>query len=74
MNATFRLTPFTRVVPNDTPLSGPEVCQLDSRRDLQVLGLGYDTQLVLLFDVGCVLSLVFIGGVLQMAYPELYQK
>ena len=41
---------------------------------VQVLGLGYDIQLVLLFDVGCVLSLVFIGGVLRMAYPELYQK
>ena len=41
---------------------------------VQVLGLGYDIQLVLLFDVGIVLSLVFIGGVLRMAYPELYQK
>ena len=41
---------------------------------VQVFGLGYDAWLVLLFDVGCVLALAFVGGVLRAACPQLYPE
>ena len=41
---------------------------------VQVVALGYDALLVLLFDAGIVLAMVFMGGVLRRFFPQLYEK
>ena len=41
---------------------------------VQVFGFGYDTFLVLLFHAGIVLALVFVGGMLRVVCPQLYEK
>jgi hypothetical protein len=41
---------------------------------VQVFALGYEVLLVLLFDAGIVLALVFLGGVLRAVCPQLYEK
>jgi hypothetical protein len=41
---------------------------------VEVFGLGYDAWLVLLFDVGIVLVLVFVAGLLRLFFPQLYKN
>jgi hypothetical protein len=41
---------------------------------VQVFGFGYDAMLVLLYDVGCVLALGFVAGLLRLFFPQLYKK
>eukprot|EP01048_Picozoa_sp_COSAG05_P033292 COSAG05_NODE_13262_length_436_cov_0.916914_1_plen_75_part_00 len=41
---------------------------------VQVFALGYDVLLVLLFDAGIVLAMVFMGYVLRLFFPQLYEK
>ena len=40
---------------------------------VQVFALEYDATLVLLFDAGIVLTLVFVGGLLRRFFPQLYE-